>query len=347
MLYQQKSKSHNQRLYIYFLLTGTTLTILHPILQGCQPAMEPRNLDPIPGGGKWQSFAKAPVPFHEAAAAVLDDKLYYVGGRLPQGTIASLYCYEPPPINAWTQLASHPGESVDHMGAAVVNGILYAIGGTKEFPGPSVSAVYAYNPDTNQWTTKSSMPKPLGIMGIGVVNGNIYCIGGLSNFQATNFVFEYDPSTDQWTDLTSTCPMPTARDHCVAATVNGKIHMIGGRQTDIFAILNVHEVFDPATRSWQQKAALPTARAGFSAAVLNGKILIMGGEGSSHSSGVFAENEEYDPVTDTWRTLSPMTAPRNSTQAGVINDVVYVAAGAPQIYRTFTDVNEGFSFNFE
>ncbi|UCD30421.1 MAG: galactose oxidase [Planctomycetota bacterium] len=317
------------------------------VMQGCLGSPAGPNTEPIPGGGRWLSFARAPVPFHESAAAVIDGKLYYVGGRLENGPINSLYRYDPPPVDAWTQLASHPGTQVDHMGAAVVDGILYAIGGTIEFPGPSVSEVYAYNPATNQWTAKASMPAPLGIMGVGVVNGKIYCLGGLSNYQATNFVFEYDPATDQWTDLTLVCPMPTARDHCVAAALNGKIHMIGGRQTDVFSILNVHEAFDPASRSWETMASLPTARAGFSAAVLLGKILIMGGEGAANPTGVFAENEEYNPATNTWRTLSPMITPRHSTQAGVIDDVVYVAAGAPQIYRTFTDINEGFSFKFE
>jgi len=191
------------------------------------------------------------------------------------------------------------------------------------------------------------MPATLGIMGVGVVDGKIYCLGGLSDFQATDYVFEYDPATNEWTNLTPICPMPTARDHCPAATVDGKIHMIGGRDTTIQAITGVHEVFDPATRNWETKASLPTPRGGFAAAVLDGKILIMGGEGADNAIGVFSENEQYDPATNTWKTLSPMLAPRHSIHAGVIGDVVYVPAGAPSIGRTFTDVHQGFSFAFE
>jgi len=326
---------------------GTMAMVSLLVVQGCgnQPILP--KTDPIPGGGKWQAFARSPVPFHESAAAVMGGKLYYVGGRLPNGPIATLYCYEPPPVDGWTQLSSHPGTAVDHMGAAVVDGILYAIGGTTEFPGPSVSHVYAYDPATDTWTTQSPLPQVLGAMGIGAVDGKIYLIGGLSGSQTSNVVFEYDPTSDQWTDLTSICPMPTPRDHCVAATVNDKIHMIGGRQLDVYSIMDVHEVFDPVARTWETKASMPTARAGFAAAVLNGKILIMGGEGALNSSGVFSENEEYDPATDTWRTLSPMITPRHSTQAGVIDAVVYVAGGAPQIFRTYTDAHEGFSFQFE
>jgi N-acetylneuraminic acid mutarotase len=207
--------------------------------------------------------------------------------------------------------------------------------------------VYAYDPAADAWSVKASLPRPLGIMGVGVVAGKIYCIGGLSGSQAVNWVFAYDPAADSWTDLTPAAPMPTARDHSLAATVNGRIHVIGGRQVDIASITGVHEVFDPATQTWATRASLPTARAGFATAVLNGKILVMGGEGAANAAGVFAANEEYDPATDTWRTLSPMTSPRHSAQAGVISGVVYVPAGSPSIGRTFTDAHEGFSFAFE
>lgn len=316
-------------------------------LNGCSPQGPGPDTTPIAGGGAWRSFASAPVPFHETAAAVQDGKLYYVGGRLPGGPIASLYRYDPPPIDGWTQLASHPGTPVDHMGAAFVNGILYAIGGTTEWPGPSVREVYAYDPAANQWSTRASMPRVLGAPGVGVVDGRIYCLGGLSGSQSVNWVFEYDPATDEWTDLTPVCPMPEPLDHFAAATVDGRIHVIGGRRVSIQSFQGQHYAFDPVARTWETRAAIPTPRAGFASAVLNGRILIMGGEGDDNSAGVFSENEEYDPLTDTWRTLSPMTAPRHSTQAGTIGNVVYVAGGAPRIARTFTNVNEGFSFDFE
>ena len=247
--------------YLTLLRSLASLVLL---MNGCTPPSTP-NTNPIPGGGRWRSFATPPVPLHETAAAVNDGKIYYVGGRIPSGTLATLYCYEPPPADRWTQLASHPGTPVDHMGAAFVGGILYAIGGTIEFPGPSINEVYAYDPATNQWSAKASIPVVLGAMGVGVVSGKIYCLGGLSGSQAVNVVLEYDPSADEWTNLTAVCPLPTPRDHFVAATVNEKIHVIGGRQATIASITGVHEVFDPATRSWETKASLPTPRGGFAA----------------------------------------------------------------------------------
>jgi N-acetylneuraminic acid mutarotase len=315
-------------------------TSLAAFVIGCPPDNGP-DTTPISGGGNWVAFKKPPVPLHEAGAVVLGDHLYYVGGRLPSGTIATLYRYSPDK-DEWTQLASHPGTAVDHLQAVVLNDLIYVIGGTIEWPGPSVNQMYSYAPATNSWTQRASMPRVAGAMGVGVVGGKIYVIGGLSGGQASNLVLEYDPVMDEWADLTGVCPMPTARDHFVAVTFDEKIHCIGGRQVDIGSILDVHEIFDPATKTWGGGAPLPTARAGFSAALLGSEILIMGGEGANNSKGVFSENEAYDPATDTWRKLSPMTAPRHSTQAGVIGGIVYVAAGSPTQGRTYTDVHEGF-----
>lgn len=316
-------------------------------LAGCQTGTgNPPDTTPIPGGGKWLAFKKPPLPLHEPAAAVLNGKVYYVGGRLESGALNTLYEYDPA-TDEWKKLASFPGAGVDHMMAVVVDGLLYAIGGTLEWPGPSVTEMYAYDPVKNEWSQKASLPKPQGAMGAGVVDGKIYTMGGLSGGVAVNFVFEYDPEMNEWTDLTDICPMPTARDHFIAGTINGKIHGIGGRARDLFAFRNVHEVFDPATQEWSTAAPMPTARGGFIAAVLDGELLIMGGEGAMNDPGVFSQNEAYDPATNTWRTLSPMNSPRHATQAGVVGDVVFVAAGSPVIGRTYTSDHEGFSFGFE
>ena len=39
--------------------------------------------------------------------------------------------------------------------------------------------------------------------------------------------------------------------------VDGKIHVIGGRTADNTENTNLHDVYDPATNSWQKRAPLP------------------------------------------------------------------------------------------
>jgi hypothetical protein len=60
----------------------------------------------------------------------------------------------------------------NHIGAAAVNGIVYALGGQNlEMEGcTNKDVVEAYNPATNRWTTISPMPVELGHIGPSVLS---------------------------------------------------------------------------------------------------------------------------------------------------------------------------------
>ena len=84
------------------------------------------------------------------------------------------------------------------------------------------------------------------------------------------------------------------------------------------------EVYDPATDTWTQKAAIPTPRSNFSLAVVNNMIYAFGGtEGS-----LLTATEAYDPQSNTWTTKAPMPAPRKGFAVGVINGIVFLAGGS-------------------
>lgn len=105
--------------------------------------------------------------------------------------------------------------SRSRVGVAVVNGLLYAIGG---YDGQSrLSTVEVYNPETDGWTRVSSMnsqrrlvqsspPRPaqltnrgvlLSAMGTAVVDGHIYVCGGYDGKSSLSSVERYSPETDR------------------------------------------------------------------------------------------------------------------------------------------------------
>ena len=92
------------------------------------------------------------------------------------------------------------------------------------------------------------------------------------------------------------------------AVVDGKIYVIGGLKNET-SPLNVLEVYDPVTDSWDAKTPMPTARGTFGCAAVDGKIYAIGGGvvGSINQSIV----EVYDPVTDSWDTKTPMPTARS------------------------------------
>jgi N-acetylneuraminic acid mutarotase len=118
------------------------------------------------------------------------------------------------------------------MAVAAVNGILYAIGGESEDTiqgvptGHVVSSVEAYDPATDTWTARASLPVPVASSTATVVDGIIYLIGGGPfSYTGSINVYAYDPAKDKWTVEP---PMPTERYNATASALNGVVYVIGG-----------------------------------------------------------------------------------------------------------------------
>jgi N-acetylneuraminic acid mutarotase len=292
----------------------------------------------------WRTAAPMPTKRTEVAAA--DGKIYVVGGfeKPSLGNVMnfaitpSVEMYDPV-TDQWTSKAPLP-VGLHHVGIGVVDRRLYVIGGyTKS--GLSVwspvATVYAYDPATDRWTERASMPTVRGALSVTEHEGKLYAIGGYDRQVNTSAVEVYDPARNVSTTGAS---LPTPRDHLAAATVAAKIYAIGGRVNgDYSQNLAVVERYDPTTDRWRRVADLPTARSGMTAAVVEGKIYVFGGEGAG---GTFNQNEAYDPVRDRWQAMALMPTARHGLGSAVIQGRIYVISGGPTPGWSFTDLNEVF-----
>jgi hypothetical protein len=184
-------------------------------------------------------------------------------------------------------------EARGSLGVAVVNGKIYAVGGSVDtIVGPvgytgHVGTNEEYDPETDTWVFKASMPTARSCFAIAVCQGKIYCIGGyLGDARVTGVNEVYAPETDTWETKAS---MPTARWLLQADVVGGKIYLISGSD-DKSDLLSVTEVYDPATDSWTTKAPIPTGTNLYASAVVNNKIYIISDQ----------LTQIYDSETDTW-----------------------------------------------
>lgn len=224
----------------------------------------------------------------------------------------------------WSLKAPMPTARID-AGVAVVNGILYVIGGAKDQTLQGLATVEAYDPAKDTWTTKAPMPTARFGVGVGVIGGSIYVIGGSEKGDSFTGAFEiYSPQSNKWTAKT---PIPTPKKGVVTAVVNNLLYVLG--EFASFSASSTEaapgmEVYDPVSDTWTQKAGVPTARTKFAVGVVNNLLYAIGGTGE----GLLTTTEAYDPQTNTWIPKAPMPAARKGFALGVINGTLYLAGGS-------------------
>jgi N-acetylneuraminic acid mutarotase len=217
-------------------------------------------------------------------------------------------------------------ESMLDGAVCAVNGKIYVIG---PWPDPKASTatskVEEYDPKTEKWTKKTSMPTIRGHHAVCAIDGKIYAVGGYVTGQVfTSALEEYDPETDKWTKKAD---MPTARAGLTVAAVNGKLYAIGGSlpRWAKGPTLSTVEEYDPETDTWKRKADMPTSRDNLAASVVNGKIYVIGGWNEDYKQCAIVE--EYDPEMDTWRKMPDMPTVRSWPSSSVVDGKIYVMGG--------------------
>ncbi len=148
-----------------------------------------------------------PAPRLGAGVTALNGKLYVIGGgdanQLPQN---SVFEYDParPAGSRWQTKAPMPTARL-YLGAAAVDGSIYAVGGVDSAVTPvDLSTVEAYDPVADRWTVRASMQQARGGLAVVGVNsgdpgcgGRLYALGGgYSSF--LNSAEFYEPSSNRW-----------------------------------------------------------------------------------------------------------------------------------------------------
>jgi N-acetylneuraminic acid mutarotase len=128
----------------------------------------------------------------------------------------------------------------------------------------------------NAWKALKPMPDTIPDMTV-ALNGQIHVIGHTKHYI-------YDPAKDQWTTKQ---PMPATRSHFGIAIYQDKIYTIGGayRKANTWIDIDVVEVYDPQTDTWETKTLMPTARSNLHANEVDGKIYLTGGSQNGYPLG--------------------------------------------------------------
>jgi hypothetical protein len=177
--------------------------------------------------------------------------------------------------------------------------------------------------DKGVWGTRAGLLVANSEFALAESNGKLYVLGGYPSSRVTSRTVQiYTIASDSW-QLGPELPQPN--NHGMAASVNGRIYLIGGQVTDdqqgASAAATVYEL-DPANGVWVEKAPMPTARSGGVAVAHDGKIYVAGGRVPRGND--FAV---YDPATNQWEVLPGLPSQRNHITGAAINGRIHIVGG--------------------
>lgn len=293
----------------------------------------------------WVKKKEMPVKLFTQRAAVLNGRIYVLGNIVKSNEnkdsdYNDMYEYNPE-TETWTKKSpsiAGKGRIETSGGLAVVNGKLYVLGGViRKSDGSFERKTYnvqEYDPLTDKWVLKGTLPNENSSFGVAAINDKIYVVGG-----ELSKVDEYNPTTNKWMSIKSRIPQYYQDAGTIA--LNGKMYIFGGSGTSavseydpdkdtwtlgssiptqrihlypvasgnlIFAINSVKfpemqvcnnvEVFDPAKNEWKIRNASPYASFSSAIAEVNGRIYMIGGMRTGTWKDPVYEVYEYNPALD-------------------------------------------------
>lgn len=209
----------------------------------------------------WTPIPDYPGGVREGADAfTIGERLFVAFGSPFIQFTTDMYEFIPATLS-WEQKPSVPGLGFGYSHGFVV-GDTYYIG-----PENSTGLVYAFNADTETWTTVAPFPGQdrraqcaFSANGKGYIGMGMFVLGGVLGDW-----WEYDPVADTWTQVASISPMS---DQSTATAVNdrGYVFNVGQNQKNLYA-------YDEPTNDWLFQSTLPTER------IANGTLFTIGSDG--------------------------------------------------------------------
>lgn len=258
---------------------------------------------------QWETLPGLPLKRSNAAVAVLDDKLYVMGGynSYANGALTATHIYVPA-TQSWLTATSMISPA-SGAGAAVIGDEIFVFGGFDNIA--ESQRVQSYQPSSDTWTLRTPMPVARSEFGLATVDGLVYAIGG------NILVYTETESLSFATNILNT----------------------SGPNAGITSALA--SVYNPATDQWHDVASLPEPRAAMAVAVRNGEIYVIGGLDNWFKGTVQDSVYVYNPQTNLWSTMTPIITARSGVRAIGVNEAIYVLGGYDQSFASLA-VHEAF-----
>jgi N-acetylneuraminic acid mutarotase len=189
-------------------------------------------------GDGWTRLASMPEDRAAGGAAIVNGKLYVVGGTTssPAGRLARTMLVYDIAANRWTtRRGPTPRE---HLGVATLGGRIYVVGGRTAGFDTNMALVEAFNPRTGRWTRLPKVPGRRGGTGAAGTGRSIVSVGGEAPAGTIRTVYRYDVRRRRWSRLPN---LPTPRHGLGVAAVGRKVYVIGGGTSPGLSVSQANE----------------------------------------------------------------------------------------------------------
>ncbi|CAG9830013.1 unnamed protein product [Diabrotica balteata] len=257
----------------------------------------------------WYRLARLTVPRSGLGGAFIKGTFYAVGGRhnSPGNSYDSDWVDKYNPVKDNWRPCSPMTSPRNRVGVAVMDGLLYAVGGS--VGNKYHNSVECYDPETDRWTAVKPMHYKRLAVGVAVVNRLLYAIGGFDGVERHKSVECYHPENNEWNMVS---PMNIPRSGSGVAAINQFVFVFGGY--DGVKQLNCVERYDTERDIWEFMTPMRVSRSALSVTVLDCKIYAMGGfDGHNFLTDV----EIYDPARNSWEVGEPLTSGRSGHASAV------------------------------
>ena len=278
---------------------------------------------PAPRSDVARWTTQAALPEGRSRLALVSDgkRLYAMGGETAAGVTDQVTVYDPS-SNGWLPGARKP-TAVSNMAAVYLNDRIYVPGGTTAMGG--VSNVFErYDPGTETWEARASLPVPLTAYGLAALGGKIYLFGGWDGTRYRAETYVYDPAADAWA---TAAPMPGPRAFMGAAAAKDSAYVVGGYdgKRELASVLR----YDPAGEGtqagpWSSRAPLSQPRGGLGLTAIGNRLYVVGGGWKTR----LAYNEQYDAGVDAWSHIAtPFVGQWRNVGVAAQDNKVYAVGG--------------------
>ncbi|XP_069769977.1 kelch-like protein 7 [Narcine bancroftii] len=250
-----------------------------------------------------------------------DYRIALFGGSQPQSCR-----YFNPKDYTWMDIRC-PFEKRRDAACVFWDNVVYILGGSQLFP---IKRMDCYNVVKDSWYSKLGPPTPRDSLAACAAEGKIYTSGGSEVGNSALYLFEcYDTRTENWHTKPS---MLTPRCSHGMVEAKGLIYVCGGSLGNNVSgrVLNSCEVYNPATESWTELAAMLEARKNHGLVFVNDRIYAVGGQ---NGLGGLDSIEYYDIKMNDWKMVSTMPWKGVTVKCAAVGAIIYVLAGFQGVGR--------------